>query len=44
MVTVSNRMNPAEFFSHWDEIRSDLETTIEAFEQDERGWTPFEGS
>ena len=37
-------MNPLEFFSHWNQIRAGLLSTIEAFDDDELYMVPFEGS
>jgi len=37
-------MKPKELFSHWDQIRSDLISTIQSFTEDELHFVPFEGS
>lgn len=37
-------MEPHAIFAHWDQIRTDLITTIEAFTEDELAIVPFEKS
>src|SRR4030042_3058487 len=37
-------MKPSEIFSHWEQVRTELLTTIDMFKQDELTFTPFKGS
>ena len=36
-------MLPKELFSHWERVRGDLISTIEAFDESELDFVPFEG-
>ena len=36
-------MLPKDVFSHWEGVRRDLVSTIEAFDEDELEYVPFEG-
>jgi len=37
-------MKPIEIFSHWNQVRSDLTSTIHSFKDSELTFVPFEGS
>lgn len=37
-------MEPSQIFSHWGEVRVDLLSTIDMFEEDELYYRPFEGA
>lgn len=37
-------MKPTEVFAHWERVRRDLETTIDAFDEQELGYAPFAGA
>ena len=37
-------MKPNAMFSHWEQVRSELYTTIDQFKQDELTFIPFKGS
>ena len=37
-------MQPSQLFHHWNQIRSDLLSTIDKFNEEELSFTPFRGS